>query len=492
MKSPGRNELCPCGSGRKYKQCCLGNAEPAMTEKGRLAHVHNATRRAVYERVTAWSARELGRDWLEKSLDAFHEMAPLAEGEHQFLVPWLVYHAPREERRRRSSSRVEPQSPAERFLAEEGEALSPLERESLATYIRGHLSVWEARRVEPGVGVELFDLLTHEIRFVHEVRGTQNLSRWSVLLAAVVDHPEVSVFGGLHPHVLKPGQVERVLSIVRMALGVRKRVLKPVNLRAGHVQFALVAAWRDAVHAARRAALEPRMLQNTDGDPFLMCTDHFDILCRTSDLLDALEAIDGAQVSHTDEFEEVLFTRPGNKKHASLGNTIVGRAVVSGKKLLVQTNSEARANALRRRIEQAAGARLRFRLGERRDANDLLENPPPAARHPEPEPPAEMQAAMREVMERMRDAWVEERVPALSGRTPRHAAASPTLRPRLVALLKEFEMHEAARPAGERYDVGRLWRALGIDPLAPEAPGAAPRRPRARSGGAGKRPDDSA
>jgi hypothetical protein len=78
MKSPGRNELCPCGSGRKYKQCCLGNAEPAMTEKGRLAHVHNATRRAVYERVTAWSARELGRDWLEQSLDAFHEMAPLA------------------------------------------------------------------------------------------------------------------------------------------------------------------------------------------------------------------------------------------------------------------------------------------------------------------------------------------------------------------------------------------------------------------------------
>jgi uncharacterized protein YecA (UPF0149 family) len=25
----GRNEQCPCGSGRKYKKCCLRNATPA-------------------------------------------------------------------------------------------------------------------------------------------------------------------------------------------------------------------------------------------------------------------------------------------------------------------------------------------------------------------------------------------------------------------------------------------------------------------------------
>src|SRR5262245_47226841 len=26
MKKPGRNEPCPCGSGKKYKHCCLGKA----------------------------------------------------------------------------------------------------------------------------------------------------------------------------------------------------------------------------------------------------------------------------------------------------------------------------------------------------------------------------------------------------------------------------------------------------------------------------------
>jgi SEC-C motif-containing protein len=28
-KKPGRNEPCPCGSGKKYKHCCLAKAQPA-------------------------------------------------------------------------------------------------------------------------------------------------------------------------------------------------------------------------------------------------------------------------------------------------------------------------------------------------------------------------------------------------------------------------------------------------------------------------------
>src|SRR5215218_5015938 len=37
-KGPGRNALCPCGSGRKYKNCCLAadeaNAREARGEQG--------------------------------------------------------------------------------------------------------------------------------------------------------------------------------------------------------------------------------------------------------------------------------------------------------------------------------------------------------------------------------------------------------------------------------------------------------------------------
>ena len=48
MASPGRNDPCPCGSGRKYKQCCLRSelqeASPSGREPG---YGHGAVRTAL-------------------------------------------------------------------------------------------------------------------------------------------------------------------------------------------------------------------------------------------------------------------------------------------------------------------------------------------------------------------------------------------------------------------------------------------------------------
>jgi len=35
MSKPGRNEPCPCGSGKKYKKCCFGKEEAEATERER-------------------------------------------------------------------------------------------------------------------------------------------------------------------------------------------------------------------------------------------------------------------------------------------------------------------------------------------------------------------------------------------------------------------------------------------------------------------------
>jgi uncharacterized protein YecA (UPF0149 family) len=31
-KKTGRNDPCPCGSGKKYKHCCLGNKAAAINQ----------------------------------------------------------------------------------------------------------------------------------------------------------------------------------------------------------------------------------------------------------------------------------------------------------------------------------------------------------------------------------------------------------------------------------------------------------------------------
>jgi len=41
--------------------------------------------------------------------------------------------------------------------------------------------------------------------------------------------------------------------------------------------------------------------------------------------------------------------------------------------------------------------------------------------------------------------WVDNSIPALDGMTPRQAAADPTMRPRLVELLKDIENRRCVR-----------------------------------------------
>ena len=46
MAKPGRNDRCPCGSGKKYKACCLTNDEAAERERLTVAQVARDERAA--------------------------------------------------------------------------------------------------------------------------------------------------------------------------------------------------------------------------------------------------------------------------------------------------------------------------------------------------------------------------------------------------------------------------------------------------------------
>jgi hypothetical protein len=61
--------------------------------------------------------------------------------------------------------------------------------------------------------------------------------------------------------------------------------------------------------------------------------------------------------------------------------------------------------------------------------------------------------------------WLDEPIPALGNRTPRHAARLKTVRPALVDLIKGLENQmERARLNGQpAVDVGWMWAALGLE-----------------------------
>ena len=76
---------------------------------------------------------------------------------------------------------------------------------------------------------------------------------------------------------------------------------------------------------------------------------------------------------------------------------------------------------------------------------------------------AETQAVIRDQKTSHYESWLGSSIPALGGKTPKQAARSTLGRKALIALLKEIENLEARQPAGIRYDVNILRRALGIE-----------------------------
>ena len=60
MSKPGRNDQCPCGSGRKYKKCCETKSSGARSSKVLLIVVGAAVVAAVAAGVASFTGDRTG------------------------------------------------------------------------------------------------------------------------------------------------------------------------------------------------------------------------------------------------------------------------------------------------------------------------------------------------------------------------------------------------------------------------------------------------
>jgi hypothetical protein len=126
-----------------------------------------------------------------------------------------------------------------------------------------------------------------------------------------------------------------------------------------------------------------------------------------------------------------------------------------------ETTSQKQAERGRQFLQNLLGDAVKFRAISYEDVGQALKRPAEPAGSGAAEIPPEVQA---EVLGRFYEEhyrkWLDEPVPALGDRTPRHAAKLKTVRPKLIALLKDFESRsERQRRAGQpAYDFRWMWR----------------------------------
>jgi hypothetical protein len=458
----GRNDPCPCGSGRKYKQCCLVATEAASLRRHQLREAEGRLMPELFRvALDAW-----GKDGFleaQRRFYAGHDLPedPVDDPEFESLfITWFGLQFTPAGRRRKGL----PSAAAQ--LLETARDLSEIERRFLAEVAGRPVSFHHITAVDPGHSIDLADLLTGETCRVLERTASQTVRRGGVIFARTLTLDGTSIMIGSGTTLLPPDHRPNFYAL-RDRLAAGAGVLTTLQVLA--LDDVLRRAYLDMADQIKHPPM-PR-LQNTDGDALTPTTLHFTLQCTPDEAFEALRSLHATDPDAEAAIEDperdaqgrlvsfgLDWTKAGNRLHQSWDNTILGRIDVEGQALTAAANSKPRATRLRKQIEKRlAGRVLLLRtVTESVDAMLAQAQSHPTAVDALGEDLSEVAASF--TAQHWED-WLDMRVPALGHLTPREAAETPAGREQLSALLDHFEWQAED---GQPIPVERLRKTLGL------------------------------
>lgn len=483
MTAVGRNDPCPCGSGKKYKKCCLNETKVVSTEEFHYQRLSEAYNRG-FDKMAAYSARLLdpeAMDWAmaEYWMAVGRKVVPEDEDIHRqmpLFTPWMIFNWPIKPIG--SSKKIEGlkgKTIAEIYMKDHGPQMDSLERRLAEASNRVPYRFFEVLRVDPGKRAHLRDVLTGAEHTVQERSGSQYMHTGDILFGRVTAIDEVKMFIGLAPYVIPPAFKVGLIEL-RNRVKAGKPELTETDIKEAEVEIRRVYLEMD-YHL-----YHPPTIGNTDGDPLEPHKLVFQI--------DSPETVLAklASLSVTESKEEILhnarynkdgslqhvewdWSRLGHKHSAGMSNTILGNLSIEGKKLTVRVNSAERAKKIRKTIEKRLGAGVRFKMDEItpfRPQEAWTSAQEPERRTPSSESlmqNPEVQEYLAEAMRSHWEGWVDMKIPALGLRTPREAMQTADGREAVEALLLDFEREKAIQPELNelnRRGVKRVRELLGL------------------------------
>jgi hypothetical protein len=473
----GRNDPCPCGSGRKFKHCCL---RVQAVEDGLRARLRSAEG-ALVPALFSYAAQEFGHEFFAEAWDEFflwNDVPDDIESSKEFgttFDPFFVFDFVPDAAEDLLPDGWPTEPLALHFLRHEVESAPQLHREFIEQACRSPASFFVVEAVFAGRALDIKDILTGRRFHVLEQSASRTLHVGDVLFTRVVTACGGSIMTGACPWVI-PASWHIPL------IDTRER-LRPKRLLTREELFDYDLEVRQAYHEIVDAVLHPPLpvLQNTDGDPLELTTLTYELGVTVAEAVEQLTPLATVRgdVYLADEVRDaaggltaatLTWIKAGNRKHKDWDNTTLGTLRLDGSGLVVEVNSARRRRRIEKEIAKCLGSAaalvdttitdLAEELERRRESRSSgplhLVTPADSPRSPE------LEAIETELARKHWDAWLDTKVPALGNRTPRQAAKTASGRERLEALLADYSQKSVSGRNAFGPDIGTLKRKLGL------------------------------
>jgi hypothetical protein len=445
MADVGRNDPCPCGSGKKYKKCCLNKS---FSQVGR----EDSIRHSLVQELLRLFRQRFHKDRFEDAVGLFWDDFNPAEflqrdafeyAEINFWE-WVVHDWVDE---------VSGMSLADLYL-ENKRVISLDERRILTKLKNSVLSLYEVQEVFPEKGLLLKDLLRGGQYDVREKAATRHLAKWDILATRLLDVDGLFIMSGAiypYPVRFKNDILQNILSEHRRYSKKAKDADMDHFLKANGELFNFY--WYDLIRNPPKIKLA-----TTDQEPMVISKAYYEFEDKAS-VVETLKRIEDFR----EEKDEFAWFAIRNKDGEA---TLLGRVFFEKGTLILECNSKERLKRGKDLIQKHIPG-LKHKVDSFEDIykhlDSLKEKP---AKEPQSDIPFEAQQELyTKFMERHCRKWLTEKIPALGGKTPRQAIRSKNGREQVKELLKSFENSEEhnKKTGDPYYDLSWMWDELGIE-----------------------------
>jgi hypothetical protein len=442
-----RNDPCNCGSGKKYKKCCLNKA----TDSDILNYdwyKMRITENNVVDTLMKYTFRHYGQEAINDAWEEFlvyPSMSELPDIEDEnaiyeaAFIPWLLFNW-QPDLDTMALVKFGETTIAENYLKNYGHKLSKYERDFIQVNIGTYYSFYSVTHVVAQQSITLNDILRNKEVIVHEKRGTEFLNENQIIMARTVTLNNNSIIIGIYPMSLP---VKCQIDFINFKQYYSKgkdftdEILFEYDMEIRETFIYLVNELLDA---------SPPKLRNTDDEDYVVNDIYFSLACTPQEafnLLVDMSGLDKNEILQDGIFEQgqlieidFQWVKKGNSIHKKWDNTILGHINIKKDKLKISVNSNERAEQARQEIEARLKDKVSYYTTNKPDPD--IDNSLQLSQYDDTELPFEVQQIIEEMNKDHWNSWLDTNIPALRNQTPREAAKTKIGRARLEALFAEF------------------------------------------------------